>query len=69
MLDEQGDVARLDAGPVAQAEARLDAPDRLFVRGLNLDVPTQARQFVEFLQSAPAQETFKKYGFQDPPKR
>jgi molybdate transport system substrate-binding protein len=28
-----------------------------------------ARQFVEFLQSAPAQETFKKYGFQDPPKR
>jgi molybdate transport system substrate-binding protein len=28
-----------------------------------------ARQFVEFLQSAPAQEAFKKYGFQDPPKR
>lgn len=28
-----------------------------------------ARQFVEFLRSAPAQEAFKKYGFQDPPKR
>jgi molybdate transport system substrate-binding protein len=28
-----------------------------------------ARQFVEFLQSAPAQEAFKKYGFQEPPKR
>jgi len=28
-----------------------------------------ARQFVEFLQSAPAQEAFKKYGFQDPPNR
>jgi molybdate transport system substrate-binding protein len=28
-----------------------------------------ARQFVEFLQSAPAQESFKKYGFQEPPKR
>jgi molybdate transport system substrate-binding protein len=28
-----------------------------------------ARQFVEFLHSAPAQETFKKYAFQDPPKR
>lgn len=28
-----------------------------------------ARQFVEFLQSAPAKEAFKKYGFQDPPKR
>jgi molybdate transport system substrate-binding protein len=27
-----------------------------------------ARQFVEFLQSAPAKEAFKKYGFQDPPK-
>jgi molybdate transport system substrate-binding protein len=28
-----------------------------------------ARQFIDFLQSAPAQEAFKKYGFQDPPKR
>lgn len=28
-----------------------------------------ARQFVEFLQSAAAQEAFKKYGFQEPPKR
>jgi molybdate transport system substrate-binding protein len=28
-----------------------------------------ARQFVEFLQSASAQEAFKKYGFQEPPKR
>lgn len=28
-----------------------------------------ARQFVEFLQSAPAQEAFRKFGFQDPPKR
>jgi molybdate transport system substrate-binding protein len=28
-----------------------------------------ARQFIEFLHSAPAQEAFKKYGFQDPPKR
>jgi molybdate transport system substrate-binding protein len=28
-----------------------------------------ARQFIDFLQSAPAQQAFKKYGFQDPPKR
>jgi molybdate transport system substrate-binding protein len=28
-----------------------------------------ARQFIDFLQSAPAQEAFKKYGFRDPPKR
>lgn len=28
-----------------------------------------AREFVDFLQSAPAQAAFKKYGFQDPPKR
>jgi molybdate transport system substrate-binding protein len=28
-----------------------------------------ARQFVEFLQSAPAQQAFKKYGFSEPPKR
>ena len=28
-----------------------------------------ARQFIDFLQSAPAQEAFKKYGFQNPPKR
>jgi len=28
-----------------------------------------ARQFVEFLRSAAAQDAFKKYGFQDPPKR
>jgi len=28
-----------------------------------------ARQFVEFLQSAPAQEAFKKYGFQTTPQR
>ena len=28
-----------------------------------------ARQFIDFLQSAPAQEAFKKYGFQDLPKR
>jgi molybdate transport system substrate-binding protein len=28
-----------------------------------------ARQFVDFLQGAAAQEAFKKYGFQDPPKR
>lgn len=28
-----------------------------------------ARQFVEFLQSAAAQEAFKKFGFQEPPKR
>jgi molybdate transport system substrate-binding protein len=28
-----------------------------------------ARQFVEFLQSAAAREAFKKYGFQEPPKR
>jgi molybdate transport system substrate-binding protein len=28
-----------------------------------------ARQFLHFLQSGPAQEAFKKYGFQDPPKR
>jgi molybdate transport system substrate-binding protein len=28
-----------------------------------------AREFIDFLQSAPAQEAFKKYGFQDPPKR
>jgi molybdate transport system substrate-binding protein len=28
-----------------------------------------ARQFIDFLQSARAQEAFKKYGFQDPPKR
>jgi molybdate transport system substrate-binding protein len=28
-----------------------------------------ARQFIAFLQSAPAQEAFKKYGFQDSPKR
>lgn len=28
-----------------------------------------ARQFIDFLQSAPAQEAFKKYRFQDPPKR
>lgn len=28
-----------------------------------------ARQFIDFLQSAPAREAFKKYGFQDPPKR
>jgi molybdate transport system substrate-binding protein len=28
-----------------------------------------ARQFVEFLQSAAAQEAFKKYGFTEPPKR
>ncbi len=28
-----------------------------------------ARQFVEFLQSATARTAFKKYGFQDPPKR
>lgn len=28
-----------------------------------------ARQFVEFLQSAPAQEAFRKYGFREPPKR
>lgn len=26
-----------------------------------------ARQFIDFLQSAPAQEAFKKYGFQNPP--
>jgi len=36
-------------------------------------VTAQARpaagQFIDFLQSAPAQEAFKKYGFQDPPKR
>lgn len=28
-----------------------------------------ARQFLEFLQSAPAQAAFKKHGFQNPPKR
>ncbi len=28
-----------------------------------------ARQFVDFLQSAPAHEAFKKHGFQDPPER
>lgn len=28
-----------------------------------------ARRFVEFLQSAAAQEAFRKYGFQEPPKR
>jgi molybdate transport system substrate-binding protein len=28
-----------------------------------------ARQFVEFLLSAPAQEAFRRHGFHDPPKR
>src|SRR5687768_10082889 len=36
---------------------------------LTVSARPAARQFIDFLQSAPAHEAFKKYGFQDPPKR
>lgn len=44
-------------------------PPIVYPVAITAQASTHARRFVDFLQSAPAQETFKKYGFQDPPKR
>lgn len=44
-------------------------PPIVYPVALTASARPAARQFIDFLQSAPAQEAFKKYGFQDPPKR
>jgi molybdate transport system substrate-binding protein len=44
-------------------------PPIVYPIALTAQARPAARQFVDFLQSAAAQEAFKKYGFQDPPKR
>jgi molybdate transport system substrate-binding protein len=44
-------------------------PPIVYPVALTVSARPAARQFIDFLQSAPAHEAFKKYGFQDPPKR